>query len=598
MKRTTLAACGLALLMTTMCHAEPNVLEHLRTLKAEHPRIIITPSDIDRIKRLIETDDRARAWYEKIKKNADAMLDKPAVTYAIPDGRRLLATSRRVVDSAMTLGLMYQLTDDQRYLDRLWLDIEAASKFKDWNPSHFLDTAEMTAGFGIAYDWCYDGWTEAQRKTMREAIVTKGLLPAKKCYDKKAWWTRSAYNWNQVCNGGIGIGALAIAEDEPQLAAELLSNAITSMPIAIKSYGPDGGWAEGPGYWGYATRYTVAFMASLDTALGTDFGLSQIEGFNQSGDMPVHCTGPTGLTFNFADARATTPRNPEMWWLAKKFDRPGWARFHVQHARPTPLDLIWYDPALLEAKARPLANARMFEGLQAVTMRSAHGDKNALFVGFKAGRNGVNHGNLDLGSFVLESDGVRWAVDLGADNYNLPAYFGGKRWTYYRMRAEGHNTLLINPGKGPDQAKDALAKIASFKTNRDGSIATADLTVAYAPHARSVMRTISLEDENVHCRDRIALKAPGELWWFMHTRAEVVIDNDGRGATLRQNGKQLRVTLAKAPAAAKFTVMPAAPLPTSPNPAGQNPNNGVRKLAIHLSGVKTVQLDVRYEPID
>ena len=32
-------------------------------------------------------------------------------------------------------------------------------------------------------------------------------------------------------------------------------------------YGPDGAWAEGPGYWRYATQYNVVFLAALETAL-------------------------------------------------------------------------------------------------------------------------------------------------------------------------------------------------------------------------------------------------------------------------------------------------------------------------------------------
>jgi hypothetical protein len=38
--------------------------------------------------------------------------------------------------------------------------------------------------------------------------------------------------------------------------------------------------------------------------------------------------------------------------------------------------------------------------------------------------------------------------------------------------------------------------------------------------------------------------------------------------------------------------MDAKPLPTSPNPLGQNPNNGIRKLAVHLSQTASMQLIV------
>ena len=58
--------------------------------------------------------------------------------------------------------------------------------------------------------------------------------------------------------------------------------------------------------------------------------------------------------------------------------------------------------------------------------------------------------------------------DLGADDYNMPGYFStganGPRWNYYRLRAEGHNIIVLNPGLQPDQNPLASAKITKFST--------------------------------------------------------------------------------------------------------------------------------------
>ena len=51
------------------------------------------------------------------------------------------------------------------------------------------------------------------------------------------------------------------------------------------------------------------------------------------------------------------------------------------------------------------------------------------------------------------------------------------------------------------------------------------------------------------------------------------------------------------PAEAKFEVRAAAPLPTSPNPEGQKVNNGIRKLAIHLTGVERQRIAVPFTPV-
>ena len=158
---------------------------------------------------------------------------------------------------------------------------------------------------------------------------------------------RSAtHNWNQVCNGGMGLGALAIADEEPGLSAKILKYAIESMPRAMASYGPDGGWNEGPGYWAYATRYTVYFLSGLETALGKDFGLSNIKGFDRAGHFRVYSCGTAGMTFNYADAGSNIEETPAMFWLARRFKQPVYA-WHQQRLletarHPHALNLAWY----------------------------------------------------------------------------------------------------------------------------------------------------------------------------------------------------------------------------------------------------------------
>ena len=56
------------------------------------------------------------------------------------------------------------------------------------------------------------------------------------------------------------------------------------------------------------------------------------------------------------------------------------------------------------------------------------------------------------------------------------------------------------------------------------------------------------------------LKRPSELYWFMHTEADVEIVENGRAAILSQLDKRLYVELAEGPAGARFSVMDAAPL--------------------------------------
>ncbi len=598
----TLSVAALTLLSCVVCAAaqprSPSADEILSKLKPGHPRLMLEAGAIDRLRKLIETDETARRWYGSIRRRADGMLDAPVSEHVLPDGIRLLSTSRRVVDRAYTLGLVWLIEGEAKHADRLWAELEAAASFPDWNPSHFLDTGEMTHAFAIGYDWLHGHWSERQRRVLREAIVRHGLEPALKAYRGEArygWWTRATHNWNQVCNGGILLGALAIGDEAPEPAGMAMEHAIRLLPNAMQHYAPDGAWNEGPGYWAYATEYTVYALAGMQTALGTDFGLSGMEGFSQAGAMPILSLGPSGITFSFADCRPGRVRSEALMWLARRFDEPTWGAYQVAYARPTALDLLWYEPRFSEADWRTLPRVKHFRGVDFVVARSSWAD-DALFLAIKGGDNKANHSHLDLGAFVLDAHGKRYFVDFGRDNYNLPGYFGGQRFEYYRLRTESHNILLINPSRQANQDRRAVAPMTVKRG--DGGTATAriDLTEAYRPRgAERVVRTAAFDGESVTLTDGVELTDPGEVWWAAHTPAEVSLSDDGRTAALSLDGDVVEVRLVK-PEGARFFVMPAAPLPQSPKPERQAEHDDYRKLAIWIQGDRVVRFVVEIEP--
>ncbi len=592
----------LSLLCLSMAfHAEINIPspdEWTALVKRAHPRLLVTADGFDGLRRLIGANPTAAKFYSSIKQQAERILNETPSRYEIPDGLRLLGVSRRVLNRIYVLSFVYHIDGDKRCIERAWREIEAAANFPDWNPRHFLDTAEMTHAFAIAYDWLYDQWNDAQRRVIVDAIVSKGLERALEVYRSRGWWSRARHNWNQVCNGGIGMGALAIFEEHPKLCGEILTNALNSLLLPMGEFAPDGAWAEGPGYWNYATSYNCVLLAALETAVGTDLGLAKMEGFSETGLFPIYITGPLGRTFNFADGGDGTLRAPHMFWLARKFNRPVYAWYARSTAAPHPLDIIWFDERGNDPEAEGLPLDKHFRKVEVVTMRTAWNDREATFVAFKAGDNRANHSNLDIGTFVIDALGYRWALDLGADNYNLPGYFGALRWSYYRMRAEGHNTIVINPSKEPDQDPRAFAKVIRFSSRKDFAFAVADLTPAYSAHAASVLRGVMLmrgaNGNAILIQDEIELKQPGEVYWFMHTPAQVQVD--GATAILHQGDARLWCRIIS-PSNAQFTVMDAKPLPSSPDPKGQNPNAGVRKLAIHFSGVKELRCCVILIPL-
>ena len=542
----------------------------LRTLRPGHPRLLALDSDIQHLRALIASDATAREWHQYLRARAAEMLTQPPVEYKLI-GPRLLHVSRQALGRILTLALVYRLDGDRACADRAIRELMTICAFNDWHPPHFLDTAEMTHAAAIGYDWLYDLLTDDQRAAVKQAIIEKGLNPGLTCYQENTGWVAGTFNWTQVCNGGLGIGALAIGDEEPSLAATILTYTRDSIRKTFPEFEPDGAWAEGPAYWGYGSRYAVYFLAALDTALGTDFGLSDAPGLAVAGDFRVHCAGPTYRVFNFADGGEGVGRAGHMFWLARRYRRPVYAWYERSvPGPPDPWALLWYTAE--GRRPQDLPRDKWFRRVNVVFFRSAWEDPNAVFIGFKGGQNPAPHGHLDLGTFVLDALGQRWACDLGADDYNLPGYFDNRRqrWTYYRNRTEGHNTLTIN---GENQALKCQAPVIAFHSSPERAFAIADLSGAY-PMTKQVWRGVALlERQHVLVQDEIEAAAPADIVWAMHTHATVSLG--GTSATLTQKGQTLTARILS-PDDARFEIASADPGPP------QARNEGITKLIVRL----------------
>ncbi len=562
--------------------SENDALDPLTSIPLKpHPRLIASVDHITEIRKLVRTDPIAKAYYADLRDQAHQILSQRPIEYKLI-GPRLLDKSRTCLQRVYVLAFLWLLDQRPEHLRRALAELHAAAAFPDWHPPHFLDVAEMTHAFAIGYDWLFEGLTQPDRDLLAKAIIEKGLDPGLAAYASKAFWVAPHNNWNQVCNGGLGLGALAVGDVNKEKANAILNNVLSSLPPAMALYAPDGGWIEGPGYWAYATQYAVNLIAGLDSSLGRDYGLSESAGFRHTGDFRLQSTGPLGLAFNYADAHEQVDPAPQLSWLSTRFEQPAYAwqeqAFASRKGEASPLDLVWF-PSLNKSPAEtgfPLA--QQFRGANAAFIRSSWTDPNALYVGAKGGDNAASHAHLDLGSFVFDADGVRWAMDLGPDDYNLPDYFGKRRWTYYRLRTESHNTLLIDNDNQSETGRASL--------HLAGSSIEIDLAAAYPDRLQSWSRQLSFFDEKtLRIVDEVAASRPVALLWGMVTSASV--DVSDRKAILRKDGKTLLARI-ESPETARFDTV------STHAPAPQNPNTGTTKLVVRLPEKSTeIRIDVR-----
>ena len=587
--------------------APQDPLVHLRP---GHPRLLLTDDSLAAAVAAAKSDPLRAALHKHIIATAETILGAPAIRP--PDNALGQEQDRYAVYFVLTCAMAYRLTGDDRFLARAKSDLLTVAAFPDWNPRHFLSVGEMSFAVAIGYDWLYRQLQPSERAVIRQALLDKSLSFADSAYRsggptaREFLWAVDTNNQNQVCNSGLLSAALAVADQEPALARAIIAGVRMSLPRGMSAYSPDGGYPEGPGYWTYGTTYAVIALAEPESALGTDFGLASAPGFDRTANYYEGVEGPSGLVFNYADSTDDLQNSPARAWLAERYNQPAalcstralladsLARERVTRFDRTiqglvvnrffALHAIWFPPESANGKsASELPLDLHFRGIADIAVfRSAWNDPRAIFLGFKAGENADHHGHLDLGSFVLDADGQRWAMDLGSEadrgSYNLPGWGDNKvqRWTYFRANNYSHNT--VTPG-GALQNRHVIAPIVAFGSTPALGFAIADLTAAYSDKAASLHRGVALLDRaRVLVQDELLPGRPGiPLRWTMVTPAEIALGSDGRSATLIQNGRSLRVDLLE-PATARLRLGSARP-PT----AAENQNEGCALLAIDVT---------------
>jgi len=558
----------------------------LVTLGSTHPRLLLAKGEEKSLMKNVESDQYLKAIHTAILAECDRLIGIPPVE-RIQIGRRLLDKSRECLRRVFQLAYAYRTTKQPKYLQRAEKELLAVAAFSDWNPTHFLDVAEMTMAVAIGYDWLYNDLSADSRATLKDAIINKGILQS--FDDRYNWFLTAEHNWNQVCNAGMTFGALAIAEDEPVLAGRTIRRALTTIPKSMIPYGPDGGYPEGFGYWEYGTSFNVMFLSALEKTLGTDYGLAQTPGFLKTAEFEQNIVGPQGTVHNWGDSGAQNGISPAMFWFAAKNNDPSllWMQRKVIKDKPAsqfvserllPALLIWGNRLNLETTKPPTEKMWVGQGPSPVAfMRTSWTDPHAIFVGFKGGSASVNHAHMDAGSFVLDAQGERWAMDFGPQNYNSLEERGIKlfgrtqdaeRWDIFRYNNLVHNTLTLD---GHYQNVKGYAQVDAWADNPEDMRIISDLSTVYEGQAASAQRGVAVLDQKyVVVRDEITAPAhDATLRWSLLTPATVKI-LDGKTIELSQHGKIMYLHFS---AEVPFTLKTWSTVPThdydAPNPGTQ-----------------------------
>lgn len=537
-------------------------------LKASnHPRLFLRDSDIKAICTQVEggVNPNLTKLHNSLLKAAKPLVHTvPDLTYNISEGGRLLQTSRKALYRIATSAYAYRITGEDRYLEMADRTIRTVCNFPDWHPAHFLDVAEMAQAVAIGYDWLYNDLPQATLALAREKLRTYALEQA----EATNIYNRTG-NWNQVCNGGLVSAALAIYEDCPELSDRVLRKALASNAAEIKQiYAPDGACSEGPGYWEYGTTYQGILNLACETALGTDFELPSIEGFDKAGTYYMFIRGNSGLRFNYSDSGEKNEASLGLWYIAYKYHDGSYLYQDIHH-----LDDGFFedeDYAFLAltccyklgnvAVTPPSGNlyrGSSLSGTQVLMCRTGW-ETDDLYLALKGGHANISHAHMDVGEVVFDAYGTRWIKDFTySTNYETAEAIlrnsgidqnelgnrgsDSPRWKFFQYHNLRHSTISINKQTHHPYGTGALSAIS--ESGRMGGYV--DLSDCLWSQVQTGNRTAVIRDGSyLEITDKLTALSSTDavVRWVCCTSTTPEVLSDGSGIELTDpNGVKMKI---------------------------------------------------------
>ena len=613
----------------------------------KHPRIMITKTYIDNLKTEVKTSGNPKAvWYNRLSSRADILCDrlKAGDTDYIFNYTKCFNTRMMTNDGItaadvfredmMVLGMMYQLTGKTEYCDAAWILLKRLtdkSIFPDINPWHDLDFGFFCQGYAIAYDWMYSAWSDKQRGLLEEAIKRQCFRPANDSYTynvKKSDQTSdngivggmlTNHNHNAIVNSGVVMVSMALMDKYPAITSSLCHDAFICLEIDLNTYAQGGLNIEGTEYMFLTMDNLAMLFSTMESSLGKNklYGLDTCPGlkdgkfikalYSLSSDVGQLSYSDTYDRLITTGGELYFDKHYGIHGFRKKiYDRLN-ENYNTDYTKNVQI-LCWYEADTNSTIS--LSKDFVSQGDAAVaTFRSDFGNRQS-FAGVKAGttlRDFYVH--LDQGSFMFNALGVRWTSDLGKDRYSLTGYESPKaednrRFKIFRLRPDGHNTLLINP-KTTDMGYE-FEKTATIKTSAASSqaMAVVDMTSLVSTKATTAKRGILLTDDrkNLVVRDEVNLKNQSDLYWVMYTQNSADnISISGNTALITAKNIYGETVYLKMEFASSLNgtlkKQSAAPWNLAPTISGQKDNDDYTRIVYEIKGAKgNVNITVKLTP--
>ena len=489
-------------------------------------RVLATYEELMQLRRDGKTDATLKETVTALKKEYGVGSEQYAKE---PNALDISAAKNAMV----AFSMLYRATGDKQYCERAAVEAEAMASLSDWGDVASIATAAF--GMAVTYDWCHHVWSEARKAMIERAMLRNALRPAVEAYNgRRATWDMGCAKGAEI-NAGFLAAAFALADIYPETTLKILDHLIRNVESFMQAFSPDGGFSEGAVAWEKGAMSVALIVRMLDVACGTNYGLAAAPGFLSTAYFPIYAETECGA-WNYHDCKDTLLDTSVMSFFTKYTGNPvfaWWRRREIVSGKKkvTPMDVLFYESVDPSTKHElPLDAVYRRAGL-AMMRQDWTGEGMTLCL--HGGKNNDRDSDLDAGSFILEWAGERFFAETGGVD-SLPILL--------RRRAEGQNTVVVNPGNEhiPDQNPGATAPFVEMKGAADRAFAVVDMSGTNDMILRA-KRGAMLDDNRMVAviQDEIQLAEAGDVVWNAYTPAEVTLNKSGRTATLTLNGKTL-----------------------------------------------------------
>ncbi|MDR0845563.1 MAG: heparinase II/III-family protein, partial [Tannerella sp.] len=380
---------------------------------------------------------------------------------------------------AQLLAFIYQMTGDEAYAQKAFHYADKLCALEGWAAgSHRFEiiyprvwpegpaddkvvftydiaTGDAALGLGLVYDWIYPAINKAQRDRIRSGLLENAVLRVRGNWEYHWWAEAYKCNWAAIGYGGVGMAALALLTEDPQL-VDVVARSCDGFEKMISNYGEDNGWAEGRHYAWYGIRDAIAFLDAIKLLTDGKVNLFDAPGWKHPGDFGLYgltgtfndgfSPGAIGFSYTFNKLVSESRDETAMYYLE---------RFFSNENRSTNFyELIWPRPTDVKA-VKPAVASKYFPSIDWAFMRKDFENENMQVAVKCAPANDPHHGHLDAGSMILTWNGDIIVGEVEQRFYDQ-FFFNDLRFDYLYVRSLGHNVIQVNdeeqfPAKRKDQ---------------------------------------------------------------------------------------------------------------------------------------------------